>query len=140
MKFVSALCISFFLLSGCSEKKENKISSIAGLSWNSDMETSFTLAKKENKNVIVMVGEDSCKWCKKMQERTLTDKGIQDKMQKYVLVYIKRSDKDSLKDIPEFDGNIPSFFFMHSNKELMEPVVGYFEANDFLSYIEEIEG
>ncbi len=141
MKFVSVLYLSIvFLLMGCSEKKENSHSTIAGLSWSSDIETSFKIAQKENKNVIVMVGEDSCKWCKKMQESTLINKSIQEKMKQYILVYIKRSDKVSLKFIPEFDGKIPSFFFMQANQEIIEPVVGYFEAVDFLSYIEEIEG
>jgi len=40
---------------------------------------------------------------------------------------------------PEFDGNIPSFFFMTNKEEVQDAVVGYFKENDFLEYIKEIE-
>ncbi len=146
------LCVSLMFFTGCSQDEETSKSVesatqkqvkqtdiIAGMPWQLDMQKGFSLAQKEGKNVIVMVGEDYCKWCKKMKERTLTDARIQDLMKKYVLISIKRSDKTSIKQIPEFDGNIPSFFFMKSNKELIEPVVGYFKPDDFLSYIKEIE-
>jgi len=64
---------------------------------------------------------------------------VQEQMQKYVLVSIKRSDKEAVKFVPEFDGNIPSFFFIDKNKELIESVVGYFNADDFIGYMKEIE-
>jgi len=120
-------------------KEKDSISTIAGLPWHSDLESAFSLASKENKNVIVMVGEESCRFCKKMKEKTLIDVRIQKKLNNYILVSLKRSDKKSIKYISEFDGNIPSFFFMKSNKEMIEPVVGYFKPDDFLQYIEEIE-
>jgi len=149
---------------GCSEKKEQKevtftsrniskkesvkpspqeaidtVKSIANLSWHSHVETAFELAKKEHRDVIIMVGEDYCRWCTKMKEGTLTDKRIGVELKKYILVSVKRSDKEAIKYVPDFDGNIPSFFFMTANKEMIEPVVGYFKADDFLEYIKEID-
>ncbi|PHS34353.1 MAG: thioredoxin family protein [Sulfurovum sp.] len=121
------------------KNKKDTLSTIAGLPWHSDINTAFRLAQQEHKKVIVMVGEEYCKWCKKMKARTLTDVRIQEKFKRYILVSIKRSDKTSVKYIPEFDGNIPSFFFMKANRELIEPLVGYFTADDFLQYIKEIE-
>lgn len=122
-----------------SQKKEDSIIMIAGLPWHSDIDTAFTIAAKENKLVIIMVGEDYCKWCTKMKDNTFTDPRIKEKLEKYTLVSVKRSDKSAIKHVPSFDGTIPSLFFMHANREMIEPVVGYFEADDFLSYIQEIE-
>lgn len=121
------------------QKKENSIKMIAGLPWHSDIDTAYALAQKENKQVIIMVEEDYCKWCTKMKKSTFTDTRIKAKLEKYVLVAVKRSDKSAIKHVPGFDGNIPSLFFMKSNRDLIEPVVGYFVADDFLSYINEIE-
>jgi len=145
------IVVSFFIL-GCSRVKEEKKSTehalsiqldrnitIAGLTWYTHVESGYTRAKEEHKNVIIMVGEDSCRWCTKMKKGTLTDKRIMKMLQHYVLVSIKRSDKEAIKYVPEFDGKIPSFFFMNHNKELIEPVVGYFKADDFLTYMKEIE-
>jgi len=143
--------IAMLFMFGCSNtKEENKIEthvpkkhldkkvSIAGLEWYTDVDSGFNRAQKEHKNVIIMVGEDSCRWCTKMKEGTLTDKRIQKVLKDYILVSIKRSDKEAVKVVPEFDGNIPSFFFMNEKKETIEPVVGYFKADDFLTYIKEI--
>ena len=121
------------------QQRPDRLQRIADLSWHSHLETAFTKAKKEHKNVLVMVGEDNCRWCVKMKEGTLIDKRIKKALEKYVLVSIKRSDKEALTYIPQFDGKIPSFFFMTEDKETIEPVVGYFKADDFLTYINEIE-
>lgn len=122
-----------------STQSTEKLRTNAGLSWYTNTDIAFFVAQKEQKNLIVMVGEDKCKWCKKMKQRTLTDVRIQKKLQSYILVYIKRSDENEVNNIPDFDGNIPSFFFMKANRELIEPVVGYYTADDFLQYIDEIE-
>ena len=121
------------------QKKEDSIKMIAGLPWHSDIDTAYALAQKENKQVIIMVEEDYCKWCTKMKKSTFTDTRIKAKLEKYILVAVKRSDKSAIKHVPSFDGNIPSLFFMKSNREMIEPVVGYFVPDDLLSYIKEIE-
>lgn len=121
------------------QKKEDSIIMIAGLPWHSDIDTAFAIAAKEDKHVIVLVEEDYCKWCKKMEASTFTDARIKEKLAKYTLVSVKRSDKSTIKHIPSFDGTIPSLFFMKPDRELIEAVVGYFIADDFLSYIKEIE-
>ena len=156
------ILLALLVLEGCTDKTDKKsslvtsdttsesiytskqtlvdtIETLGNLSWHSNVEEAFILAKKENKDVIIMVGEDSCRWCVKMKKKTLTDTRVQEQMKKYVLVSIKRSDKEAVKFVPKFDGNIPSFFFVDKNKELMESVVGYFNADDFTGYIKEIE-
>ncbi|MCF6243406.1 MAG: DUF255 domain-containing protein [Sulfurovum sp.] len=155
--FYCLVLLSFLL--GCSEKNEHKAEStlkissqtidkpikeettktIAGLRWYLNIEESLKIAKRLKKNIIVMVGEESCRWCKKMKERTLTDKRIQEKLKSYILVSVKRSDKDAIKHLDTFDGNIPSFFFMEKDKEIIDSIVGYFKADDFLEYLNEIE-
>lgn len=121
------------------QQSPDRIQIIAGLPWHSHVETAFKEAQKAHKNVVIMVGEENCRWCVKMKERTLIDTRIKEALENYVLVSVKRSDKEALKYIPQFDGNIPSFFFMTEDKETIEPVVGYFKADDFLAYIKEIE-
>ncbi|WP_309497724.1 DUF255 domain-containing protein [Sulfurovum sp.] len=122
-----------------SKKQEDTITMIAGLPWHSDIDTAFAIASKENRNVIIMVGEDYCKWCTKMKDDTFTDTRIKTKLEHYTLVSVKRSDKSAIRHVPSFDGTIPSLFFMNFDREMIESVVGYFVADDLLSYIDEIE-
>jgi thioredoxin-related protein len=160
MKQLLLLTASLVLLASCSEKTEintskpskevqnidtsismqnspDKVTDIAGLSWHSNVVETFELAENEHKNVIVMVGEKSCRWCKKMKERTLIDPRVKKILENYVLVSIKRSDKEAIKFVPEFDGNIPSFFLMKPSKETIETIVGYYLADDFIEYLKE---
>jgi len=142
MKYIVYLILglSFLTFANCAEKKqEDTITMIMGLPWHSDIDTAFAIASKENRNVIIMVGEDYCKWCTKMKEDTFTDARIKSKLERYTLVSVKRSDKSAIKHVPSFDGTIPSLFFMKTDRELIEPVVGYFVADDLLSYIKELE-
>lgn len=148
MKILTSLLIvcSFLVFANAEEKafntkidQKDTITIIAGLPWHSDIDTAYAIAQKENKKVIIMVGEDYCKWCKKMKERTFIDERIKAKLEKYILVSVKRSDKFAIKHVPSFDGNIPSLFFMAADREMIEAVVGYFVANDLLEYIQEIE-
>ncbi len=153
-----------FFFAGCNEKTEKKVgprspelstkkevvpigtqtlpdtvTTIGNLSWHSNMKEAFLLSQKEHKEIIVMIGEDNCRWCVKMKKKTLLDPRVQQEMQKYILISIKRSDKEAVNQIAEFDGNIPSFFFMNSKKEVLDSVVGYFNKDDFFEYITEMQ-
>ncbi len=138
--FVSFFC-SFVIAEGSREleTKGDAVTNIAGLSWYLNMETALQRAKKEKKDMLIMIGEESCRWCKKMKNRTLTDRRIQEKLKSYILVSLKRSDKESIRYFPNFDGNIPSFFFMRENEEVLDSIVGYFKADDFLGYLNEVD-
>lgn len=129
-----------WLILSCSvAHKEDKIVKISGYRWHTNIDNALLLAKKEHKDMIVMVSEKSCRWCVKMEQRTLVDSRVRKKLKKYILVSVKRSDKKSLKHIPMFDGSIPSFFFLEPDSDFIEAIVGYYEAGTFLEYMNEIE-
>ncbi len=119
--------------------KEETLGAFDKLNWETDMDHAFERAKKEQKNVMIMVEDTRCKWCTKMKEGALSDQNVQDKLQSYILLKVQRSDKDAAKRISDFTGAIPSFYFMQPDQELVESVVGYFVTEDFLGYLNEIE-
>ncbi len=109
-----------------------------GLTWVKDPSTAFTLAKKEHKIVMFMVEGMHCRWCKKMKTRTLVDEAVHTKLDAYILVRVMREDRDAIKDLPNIQG-VPSIFFMTADKKILESVIGYFNIEDFLSYISDVE-
>ena len=113
-------------------------STLFSLEWIKDLDTAFTLAKKEHKNVMVLVEGENCRWCKKMKHRTLGDENVQKKLKSYITVKVMRENEDDVKDLPIIHG-VPSIFFMTPEKEVIESVVGYFNVEDFLSYISDVE-
>jgi len=121
------------------QKKEETLRAFDKLNWETDMDHAFERAKKEHKNVMIMVEDIRCKWCIEMKKGALSDKNVQDKLQSYVLLKVQRSDKDTVKRIADFNGAIPSFHFVQPDKEVLDTVVGYFVTEDFLGYLNELE-
>lgn len=108
------------------------------LEWVKDLNTAFDLAKKEHKSVMVMVEGEHCRWCKKMKHRTLSDEGVEKRLEKFVVVKVMREDSIAMSLLPQING-VPTIFFMTSDKEVIQTVVGYFDVMDFTSYINDVE-
>ena len=106
--------------------------------WLKDISSAFEMAKKDQKAVMVFVEGENCRWCKKMKHRTLGDENVQKKLKSYITVKVMREDENAIKDLPIING-VPSIFFMTPEKEIIESVVGYFNVEDFLSYISDVE-
>jgi len=121
------------------KKQENSLGDFEKLIWETDMDLAFERAKKEQKNVMIMVEDVRCKWCKNIKIGALSDERVQKKLEPYILLKVQRSDKETAKRIKEFNGAIPSFYFMEPDQELYESLVGYFATEDFLNYLTEIE-
>ncbi len=108
------------------------------IDWVKDINSAFVYAQKEQKVVMVLVEDKNCRWCKKMKHRTLADESVQKKLKSYILVKVMREDTDAVEDLPIIEG-VPSIFFMTPQKEAIESVIGYFNIEDFLSYISDVE-
>jgi len=122
------IILSMVLLSG----------SLLALDWVKDIDTAVQIAKKEHKNIMVMVEGEHCRWCKKMKGRTLSDDTVEKRLEKYVVVKVFREDGNAMAQLPPVDG-VPTIFFMKENKAILEDIVGYFNVEDFISYIDDVE-
>jgi len=113
-------------------------STLFSVEWVKDIDTALTVAKKEHKNIMVLVEGENCRWCKKMKHRTLSDESVEKKLEKYVVVKVMREDGNAMSVLPQVQG-VPTIFFMKENKAVIEEVIGYFNVEDFLSYIGDVE-
>jgi len=106
--------------------------------WENDLDTAFEKAAKEGKTVMLMVESSHCRWCRKMKYRTLKDPRVRKRLQFYIPVKVMQEDDDAVNSLPEIHG-VPTIFFMTADKKVLETVVGYFNAGDFLSYLDDVE-
>ena len=110
----------------------------ADMVWQKNISSAFEVAKKENRTVMLFVESQYCRWCKKMKHRTLSNSSVEKRLEPYVLVEVMREDADEMKSLPSIHG-VPTIFFMTANKKVLETVIGYFNVEDFLSYIDDVE-
>jgi len=120
--------LALFMLSG----------TLLALEWAKDLDTAIATAHKEHKNIMVMVEGEHCRWCKKMKGRTLSDDSVEKRLEKFVLVKVMREDGKAMAKLPPVNG-VPTIFFMKENKAVIENVIGYFNVEDFISYINDVE-
>lgn len=111
----------------------------AELHWEKDTATAFAKAKAEKKNVMLMVEASRCRWCKRMKEETLADEEVKKRLQNYILVKVARCDKEEMMVLPESYYPAPSTFFMTPAGEIIEKAIGFFESEDFITYINDVE-
>lgn len=112
--------------------------SIFAVDWVKDIDTALELAKKEHKIIMVMVESEHCRWCKKMKGRTLSDDGVEKRLEKFVLVKVMRENGNAMAKLPPVKG-VPTIFFMKADKSIVEEIIGYFNVEDFTSYINDVE-
>ena len=113
-------------------------STLFSLEWIKDVNSAFTLAKKEHKNVMVLVEGENCRWCKKMKYRTLQEETVEKRLEKFVLLKVMREDPSAMSLLPSVKG-VPTIFFMSPKKAVLQEVIGFFDAEDFISYINDVE-
>ena len=113
-------------------------SMLFSVEWVKDVDTAFALAKKEHKNMMVLVEGENCRWCKKLKHRTLSDEAVEKRLEKLVIVKVMREDPSAMSVLPPVKG-IPTIFFMNESKTVIEEILGYVNVEDFISYINDVE-
>ncbi|MDY0234022.1 MAG: thioredoxin family protein [Sulfurimonas sp.] len=108
------------------------------LNWHSDYKKAVEIAKKERKDVYVLITSDSCRWCRKFEDTTLEDKRVLELLrQKYILVHADR-DMDALPK--EFNiKSVPRHYFVTPDEKIIFTFVGYWDELDFRSYLRDVD-
>ena len=113
-------------------------STLFSIEWSKDLETAFNLAKKEHKNIMVVVEGENCRYCKKLKHRTLSDEAVEKRLEKFVTVKVMREDASAMSVLPEVKG-VPTIFFMNEDKVISDEILGYVDVEDLIYYINDIE-
>ncbi len=110
----------------------------ADIDWPNDYDAALKQAKKENKDVYVFISSAYCKWCRKFENTTLKDEAILKNLkEKYVLVHLDRD----MDDFPEYfeTKRVPRHYFLKANGEIIYTFMGYWNADDFSSFLDDID-
>lgn len=110
----------------------------AELGWSDDYEQSLEVAKKENKNLYVLITSSGCPWCKKFENTTLQDEEILKMLsEKYVLVLVNRD----IDDIPSWMNarSTPRHYFVTAKGKEIFTFPGYWDSLDFKSFLGDVE-
>ncbi len=124
--FVLSFLILFF--PSCVKKIPEKIE------WNTSLEEGFKLANEEKKKLLVDFYRKDCKWCKRLDDSTFTDRDVISLSLDFVFVKIDAK-KDSLL-VEEYKVSAyPTVILLKSSGEEIERIVGYLSPREFFKNV-----
>jgi uncharacterized protein YyaL (SSP411 family) len=106
---------------------------MAEVNWQPNYNAAKEEAKKSGKPMLVILVSHTCRWCRKLENRTLQNPKVVDYVNKFfVPVIVYRGEGD----YPYFISSsmVPSTFFLTPNeKMIMKPSAGYWEPVEYIS-------
>jgi len=100
------------------------ISTLNAFNWPDDYDEALAQAKKEKKDIYLLIGSANCPFCEKFERIVLEDKTIYKKLTKtFVPLYLSKD----IDDIPEqfATSPIPRHYFLDENGKIIESMMGY---------------
>jgi thioredoxin-related protein len=110
------------------------------IEWELDYKDATKVANYQNKPIMVLITTKRCKWCKKMKHKTLSDDSVISRLnENFVTVEVTRREDDyPYKELRA--RAVPTIYFLSAEgKKIMRPVMGYWNVENFMSYIGKAE-
>lgn len=103
-----------------------------------DYDKALEMAKAQNKDIYMLVTSDDCRWCRKFETLTLNDEQTMKNLkEKYILLSLNR-DKDKIPAIYKVK-RVPKHFFLTKNGEIIYACLGFWNPDDFASFMDEAQ-
>lgn len=111
----------------------------ADLDWAGSYKEAIAKATEQKKSVMLLVTTETCRWCRKLESTTLKDDNVVARLQKdYVSVHVTR-DVDDYPCHLKVKGVPTTFFLDVSGKPIIKKVVGYWNAEDYFSFLDDVD-
>ena len=102
--------------------------------WMYDMPSAIDYATQTDKQIMLYIDDSNSDWSRKMIESTLTDSNVKEALDNFVWVKLQKESADvyTLGLDPK---HAPTVYFMKADKSSLATSEGYFNASDFLQWI-----
>lgn len=109
----------------------------AEIEWE-DYESALSLAKEENKAILIMFSAPTCKVCNYMKTKVYTDDNVQEYMDEHFVSVEIDSDENPNPKKFQLLGT-PNYFFLNSKEEFIVPrMLGGAKKEDFLEKLKSV--
>ena len=103
-----------------------------------DYQKALQEAQLQHKAVYMLITSQTCRWCKKFEEQTLSDKDTIDALKKeFVLLHLDR-DNDTFPKTYDTK-RIPRHYFITSKGEVIYTFLGYWNVENFNAFLYDIQ-
>jgi len=108
------------------------------ITWVKTYKDALNLSIEKNKRVMLLITSPTCNWCKKMKRETLTDNEvIKEVNENYISVELSRNSDEIIDNFSI--KRVPTTLFISKNGDLIKKVKGYWNAENFLSWLSDVK-
>lgn len=95
-------------------------------------------ARKVNKNVFAFLSSESCSWCDKMKQTTLTEPEVKQALNDYIFVELLYTDDPDFMRSLGIQG-FPSYVVLDKDGKVLNKWQGYMKSDEFISALNQQE-
>ncbi len=108
------------------------------IEWSNSFDAAKARAQKENKILYAVITSETCRWCRKLENETLKDQKIVEKLNSNYSPVALTRDKDSYPPCLKAP-MVPMSYFLTPDGNVLYSVPGYWSEEDYLSMMEDVE-
>jgi len=108
------------------------------ITWVKTYKDALNLSINQNKRVMLLITSPTCAWCKKMKRETFTDNEVINEInENYISVELPRKNDEIIDNFSV--KRVPTTLFISKDGNLIKKVTGYWNAENFLSWLSDVK-
>ena len=107
-----------------------------GINWAHSYAEAKERAAKEEKNILLLITTESCRWCRRLESTTLEDERVVKRINdEYVAVHVTRGKDKYPEDLVA--RRVPMSYFLKADGEVIHDMMGFWNVEDYLSVLDD---
>jgi thioredoxin-related protein len=112
---------------------------MADINWIENYEQGLSLAKKENKLIVLMLSKQNCKACEAMEYGALDDDDIvEDANENFVFIHVDVYHDTFPKKRFSYIGT-PTFYFLNKDIKRLDRIMGVASSKEFFQTMQKVK-
>ncbi len=107
------------------------------IQWYHNYNQAVDKATEENKNILLLITSETCRWCRKLEATTLEDDTIAQRINQHYIAVALTREKDSYPSYLHAK-MVPMSFFLTPQGRVINSMPGYWNVEDYHSILDDV--
>ncbi len=105
----------------------------AQIEWLDSYDEALKRSRELDRPILLLMVSDSCGWCRKLKEKTLQNPEVENYINRRYVPLMLNRERDEYPSFIKAKYVPTTFYIDPDGKLLIDPVVGYWEADEYMS-------
>ncbi len=105
--------------------------------WYHSYNKAVEKATEEDKNILLLITSETCRWCRKLEATTLEEESIAARINRHYIAVALTREKDSYPDYLDAK-MVPMSYFLTPQGRVINSMPGYWDVEDYHSILDDV--